>query len=173
MSHRFHKIIICSTCLLLSLASIGCSSKKEQELSSFSASIESFSKEIKEKNDAINQIDTSSDSASEDMLSLLDDLDESFKGLAELNVPDQYISIDSLADEASENMSQAVSFYHSAFGSDEYNEEDADVAYQYYTRAMTRINYIGMILNGEVPEGENVTVYEEDQNADFIDQITE
>lgn len=35
------------------------------------------------------------------------------------------------------------------------------IAYEYYTRAMTRVQYIGYILVGEIPEGENITIHEE------------
>lgn len=173
MFQHLYKSAVCLTCLLLSFSLTACTSNKEKELSDFSNAIEQFSNDIKEKDNAINNIDPESEAASKDVLSLLDELDTTFKDLAEIEVPNQYSAVVSLADEASENMTQAVSFYHSALDNDEYNEEDADVAYQYYKRAMTRVNYIGMILNGEVPEGENVTVYEEDKNASLIDQITE
>ena len=50
-------------------------------------------------------------------------------------------------------MTNAVSFYHDAYDTGIYDKEAADIAYEYYTRAMTRIQYIGYILVGEIPEG--------------------
>ena len=94
------------------------------------------------------------------------------KELADLSVPEQYQSIETLADEASKNMTNAVSYFHSAYEGEAFDEQDADVAYQYYTRAMVRIEYIGYVLVGEIPENDHVTVQEQELNdTRFIDKI--
>lgn len=165
----FTIIAILTTVLCMS----GCNSKtvEEKELADFSASISNFTSIIQEANEEINAIDVSSPDAPKELLELLDGLDTEFKALAELTVPEQYKSIEDLADEASTNMSNAVSFYHSAYDTGIYSEEDADIAYQYYTRAMTRIQYIGYILVGEIPEGENITVQEEMMENKLLDKL--
>lgn len=140
----------------------GCSeTNTEKELADFSSSISAFTTVIKNVNEQINEIDTSSEDASEQLLEILDELDTEFQELAGLAVPEQYKSIESLADEASTNMTNAVSYYHSAYEAEDFNEQDAEIAYEYYTRAMTRVQYIGYILVGEIPEGENITIHEE------------
>lgn len=151
----------------------GCNTKtdEEKELADFSASISSFTSIIKDADEHINAIDVSSVNAPKELLEILDELDTEFKKLAELNVPEQYRSIEKLADEASTNMSNAVSFYHSAYDTGVYNEQDVDIAYQYYTRAMTRVQYIGYILVGEVPEGENITVQEQMMENKLLDKL--
>ena len=68
-------------------------------------------------------------------------------------------------------MTNAVSYYHSAYEAEEFSEEDADIAYQYYTRAMTRVQYIGYILIGEIPEGDNITVHEETMENKLLDKL--
>lgn len=143
----------------------------EKELADFSSSISEFTTVIKDANEQINSIDTSSDDASGQLLEMLDNLDAEFKELAELAVPEQYKSIEDLADEASVNMTNAVSYYHSAYESEEFNEQDADIAYEYYTRAMTRIQYIGYVLVGEIPEGENITIHEEILENKLLDSL--
>lgn len=165
----FTIIAILTTVLCMS----GCNSKtvEEKELADFSASISNFTSVIQETNEEINSIDVSSTDAPTELLEILDRLDAEFKSLAELTVPEQYKSIEDLADEASTNMSNAVSFYHSAYDTGIYSEEDADIAYQYYTRAMTRIQYIGYILVGEIPEGENITVQEEMMENKLLDKL--
>lgn len=151
-------IIMAAAVLCLS----GCSeTDTEKELADFSSSISEFTTVIKNANEQINEIDTSSEDASEQLLEILDELDTEFQELAELAVPEQYKSIESLADEASTNMTNAVSYYHTAYEAENFSEQDAEIAYEYYTRAMTRVQYIGYILVGEIPEGENITIHEE------------
>lgn len=152
----------------------GCSSSSsEKELAAFSQSISSFTDYMSSLDDKMSEIDLSEDSASKEILSCLDDIDNAFSKLANMNIPDQYASIAPLAKEASENMSQAVSLYHAALEADSFDEDDASIAFQYYSRAMTRISYIGTILQGELPEGDNITVYETNVSNEIIDKIAE
>lgn len=155
----------------MSFCLTGCGNSAEKELATFSENISDFTSVVKDTDQRINAIDVSSDDASEELLNILDELNEEFKDLSELDIPEQYSGIKSLADEASEYMSNAVTYYHSAYDSGAFNSQDADTAYQYYTRAMTRVEYIGYILSGEIPKSENVTVYEEDGNSKIIDKL--
>ena len=145
---------------------------EEKELADFSSSISSFTASIQDANQQINELDVNDANASQELLSILDGLDEKFKELADLSVPEQYQSIETLSDEASENMTNAVSYFHSAYEGEAFDEQDADVAYQYYTRAMVRIEYIGYVLVGEIPENDHVKVQEQELNdTRFIDKI--
>ena len=81
--------------------------------------------------------------------------------MAELTVPERFSAVDSLADEADENMQQAVALYHRAYESETFDEGVAQAAREYYDRANIRIQYIIMILHGEIPEGEGITYTEE------------
>lgn len=165
----FSAIFITSIMVLLA----GCSnSDSEKELAAFSQSITNFSDYMTSMDEKISNLDYTKDSACEDLLSYLDGMNSAFSKLADMSVPEQYASIAPLADEASENMSQAVALYHSAL-EDGFHKDDADVAYQYYTRAMMRISYIGTILQGEIPEGDNITVYETNVSNELIDKIAE
>lgn len=157
--------------LSFSLTACGKVSKEEQELAQFSESISTFTLNIKNANDDLNAIDVTSPEATNDMLLILDQLNEEFSNLAKLEVPEQYDSIESLAEEASQNMNNAVTFFHSAYDTAIFNEQDADIAYQYYCRAMMRIEYIGYILSDNLPENDNVTVYEETNDSKLINKI--
>lgn len=165
----FNIITILTTILCMS----GCNSKNniEKELADFSASISSFTSIIKAADEQINAIDTSNPEAPKELLEILDGLDTEFKNLSDLSIPEQYKSIEALADEASANMTNAVSFYHDAYDTGIYDKEAADIAYEYYTRAMTRIQYIGYILVGEIPEGENITIQEEMIENKLLDRL--
>ena len=165
------KYIIGTLTTVLCLTACG-HTNEEKELVDFSSSISSFTASIQDANQQINELDVNDANASQELLSILDGLDEKFKELADLSVPEQYQSIETLADEASENMTNAVSYFHSAYEGEAFDEQDADVAYQYYTRAMVRIEYIGYVLVGEIPENDHVKVQEQELNdTRFIDKI--
>ena len=157
------KYIIGTLTTVLCLTACG-HTNEEKELADFSSSISSFTASIQDANQQINELDVNDANASQELLSILDGLDEKFKELADLSVPEQYQSIETLADEASKNMTNAVSYFHSAYEGEAFDEQDADVAYQYYTRAMVRIEYIGYVLVGEIPENDHVTVQEQELN---------
>ena len=147
----------------------GSSSDAEKELADFSAKISDFTEYIKEANDQMNNLDATDKASIDELLSILDEMDNEFKQLAEIDAPTQYQDVENLADEASENMSLAVSSYHSFFESETFSEYDAANAYEYYTRAMKRVKYIGyMLTGGEIPEDENVTIYEETNDSNIL-----
>ena len=53
-------------------------------------------------------------------------------------------------------MNMAVDYYHQAYDGDTFNQNYADAAFEYYSRANLRLNYILMILHGEKITDENV-----------------
>lgn len=147
----------------------GSSSDAEKELADFSSKISDFTEYIKEVDTQINSLNVTDKASIDDLLTILDDMDGEFKKLAEIDAPQQYQDVENLADEASENMSLAVSCYHSFFENEAFSEEDAANAYEYYSRAMKRVKYIGyMLTGGEIPEDENVTIYEETNDSNIL-----
>ena len=165
------KIFLLAFGVAACISGCGGNSDEEKALAEFSQAISEFSDAIHEADENINGLDISDSGSVDELLQILDDLDSEFSRFAEIAVPEQYAGIESLADQASQNMSEAVSYYHSAFEAETFNQSDADVAYQYYGRAMQRVEYIGYILTGdEIPEDENVTVYEEDNDSRILDK---
>lgn len=152
---RFLIGVISSAMLFL----CGCGENKE--LTAFRTSFDSFCTSVSEIDNSINSIDASAEDASWQLLSLLDDLDVKFQELAALKVPKQFSYIENLADEASENMTLAVENYHTAFESEFYDSNAADIASQYYERAYKRVQYMITFMHGEVPDDENVQLLEE------------
>lgn len=137
-----------SLCFLLLLT--GCGNK--EELENYKANMNQFFENIKVFDSSINAIDPESDTAVSELLSYLDSMDKSFAQMASLEVPDGFPGVEQLADEASEYMSEAVSYYHQAFEGEEFDATLADVAKQNYDRANLRIQYIVSILHGNIPE---------------------
>ena len=151
---------ICLTLFLLFMLT-GCG-KKDETLEEYKINMEAFFEHIVEFNDNMNAIDVSQGDYVSQMLGLLDALDAEVAWMAQLEVPDEFSAVESLADEASENMTQAVLFYHMAYDNGEYDENVESAAKEYYDRANLRIQYIIMLLHGEVLEGEGLTYTEED-----------
>lgn len=114
----------------------------------------------------INALDGTGESDVEDLLKNLDTLNDQFLQMAELAVPEEFATVENLADEASENMNMAVTYYHQAYESDAFNQNYADAAYEYYTRANTRLGYILQILHGEEILDENVKYIMEDSEQE-------
>lgn len=154
------KLIIVSALLSFSLFTCGCG--KDAELTKYEEEVTAFIDSVGDIKLQMEEIDINSDSAIVDTLSCLDQMQEQFYLLAEMDVPKEFASIESLADEASEYMTEAVSIYHEVFEADEYDAANADVAGQNYDRAMKRLSYISTLLQGELPEDENLIITEEE-----------
>ena len=158
-----NKFVILCISLLCGLWLVGCG--KDEQLTAYQEDMNTFFAHIIEIHDGMNAIaiDVSADDATkrERLLSYLDQLQAEITWMAELETPDQFSAVDSLADEADENMRQAVALYHDAYEAEVFDEVTAQVARQYYDRANLRIHYIIMILHGEIPEGDGITYTEE------------
>ena len=154
------KLIIISALLSLSLFAGGCG--KDAELTKYEEEVTAFIDEVANIKIRMDEIDINSDSAIVDTLICLDQMQEQFYFLSEMDVPKEFSSIESLADEASEYMTEAVTIYHEVFEADEYDSANADVAAQNYDRAMKRLSYISTLLQGELPEDENLIITEEE-----------
>ena len=87
-------------------------------------------------------------------------MNESYKAMAQIDVPEQFSGISELPSEASEYMQMANEYYHMAYDG-EFDEDNEYLASQYYERANSRVQVILQVLHGEVPSGEGVSVDEE------------
>ena len=154
-----NKIAIICTGLLCGLWLMGCG--EDETLTAYQEDMNTFFEHVANYNDGMNAINASDEDATQQLLSYLDQLQAEITWMSELETPDQFSAVDSLADEADENMRQAVALYHDAYEAEVFDEVTAQVARQYYDRANLRIQYIIMILHGEIPEGDGITYTEE------------
>lgn len=160
---KFRKLVLC---LLCALFLTGCG--EDDALDAYQADMETFFGHMAEFDENMNAIDVSQEDYVAQLLEYLDALDAEVAWMAELEVPEQFSVVDNLADEASENMRQAVSYFHMAYDAEEFNPNYEEAAREYYKRANIRIQYIIMLLHGEIPEGEGIT-YTEESNSIFGD----
>ena len=99
-------------CLSLLLLS-GCG--KDQELEQFYSEMESFTERANQNFQTLSGIDPSSENAVDELLAAMDSLAETFTVLAEISVPEEFASIEEIADEASSYMTEAAALYHEAY----------------------------------------------------------
>lgn len=154
---RKYKIL--GVCLLFAFLLTACGT--DEELTSYQEDMNTFFERAAEYNDKMNSINRDSDTAVIELLGYLDAFAEDIEWMAGLEVPDQFSAVESLADEADENMKEAVALYHTAYEGETYDEGSAQAAREYYDRTNIRLQYIITILHGEIPEGEGVTYTEE------------
>ena len=147
-------------CLIPALLLTGC--KEREELAAYRADMEQFYENVKSFDSSINALDTQSETAVAELLALLDSMAQSFSWMADLEVPEDFPGVEQLADEAGEYMTQAVTYYHQAFGA-EYDPALADTAKQHYDLANERIQYILSILRGDAPDA--LGTYEQPESA--------
>ncbi|MED9902956.1 MAG: hypothetical protein UFG06_02100 [Lachnospiraceae bacterium] len=149
--------------LLLSIAVLaftltGCG--EDPKITKFKNDIDSFCNDVVTIDTNINNIDAQSETATDELLNYLDQLDQSFQVLAGISAPTEYAYVEDLADEASSYMTTAVESYHEAFSNNSYNEYTADYARQNYERAYKRITVILQLLHGEEITDPDVTIEE-------------
>lgn len=153
------KYKIIGICLFLTLTLTACG--EDEALNTYLEDMNTFFSKAAEYNEKMNAIDRDSDTAVVELLGYLDALEEDIAWMAELEVPEQFSAAESLADEASDNMKQAVELFHKAYEGEYFDDGTAQAAIEYYNRTNIRIQYIITILHGEIPEGEGVTYTEE------------
>ena len=132
----------------------GCGEK--EELTVYEENMKNFYAEISEIENAIAEIDESSENAVNTLLINMEEMAVCFQTLANMEVPMEFISIEELADDASAYMDEAVRLYSEAYEEDYVSDALIQAATENYESAMKRINYIAVLLQGEIPEGATV-----------------
>ena len=153
--------------LVVSLSGCG----KNAALTTFYNDMNGFYESLYAASNTMNAIDPASETAHNELLGQLDQIDGLFQQLASIEVPDDYEdqfgNIEELADEAAEYMTEADSLYHEAYAEERLDESLLMAADENYSRAMKRVNYIAHLLQGKIPEGDNITVIEADDEPDW------
>ena len=143
--------------LVVGMLTTGCAGQTNEELESYKESMTKFYNELSGYNDAINNIDPNSEGAKSELLGYLDNMNESYKTMAQVQIPEEFSGISDIAVEAADYMQMADEFYHQAYDND-FDEESEALASQYYQRANNRVLVMLQVLHGEVPSGEGITV---------------
>ncbi len=158
MKKRSSLILMITIVICMSAFSLcGCGAKSDPELESYKESMTDFYDKLSYYDNAINAIDPDSDTAKTDLLGYLDEMNDSYKLMAQAKIPEEFSGISDIALEAADYMQKADEFYHQAYDN-EFDNDSEMLAAQYYQRANSRVLVMLQVLHGEVPEGDNVTV---------------
>ena len=158
----FKRYILASCLCLAMLFFAGCGER--EELTVFKENMNYFYEEVSAIESNIQNIDENSEDAVTTLLINLEQMAVQFQQLSELKVPAEFISVEDLADDAYEYMAEAVRLYEEAYEEDYISDPLIQAASENYSSAMRRINYIALLLQGEIPEGAIVV---EDDGAEF------
>ena len=143
------------TCLVVISLNImfisGCGEK--EELTVFKEEMNQFYTEVSAIETAMQEIDEEDEDAVASMLEQLEQMNLAFETLAEVEIPAEFISVEDLADDAAAYMYEAVRLYDEAYEEDYVSDSLIQAATENYESAMKRINYIAVLLQGEIPEG--------------------
>lgn len=152
--HLNKKGNITAVALILSLILTGCG--KDPELTRFKTNFENFCINISTLDTSINNINAESDTAITELLGYIDELENQFTLLANLDFPEEFDYLEELADQAGDYMKEAASSYHEAYANDTYDASVSEYAYKNYKRAYKRIQIILIYLHGEEPQDEDL-----------------
>ena len=156
LRHKAPFILAVAICFALFLG--GCGETEDPVKMKFKNDIENFCNSITELDASMNAINPESENAPAQLLQYLDEVDMRFKSFAELDFPEDFDYLESLADDASTYMTEAVTYYHNSFSNNSYNEYTAEYAQENYSRAIKRIKIILSFLHGETPSDEGVVI---------------
>ena len=148
------KYILSALVLAGMLVFTGCGEK--EELTVFKEQINDFYTEVSALEAELDSIDEQSENAVSTIMISLEQMNEQFQKLAEIEVPTEFISVEDLAEDAASYMHEAVRLYSEAYEEDYVSDSLIQAAADNYESAMKRINYIAILLQGEIPEGATV-----------------
>ena len=154
--------------VITALSLNGCG--KTDKLDEYYEAVNTFNEEVGTIAGNMNNLDGEDASQSGALLQELDSLEEQFRVLSEVEVPDAFASNETLADEAYSYMQEAVSGFHEYYENNEVDYATFEVAKENYDSACLGVEDISTILQGEIPEGDNIEVIEE-ESTDF-DPVT-
>lgn len=152
------KFLLVVTALTLAFSLTACG--EDPELAKFKTEMENFCQAIAEIDEGMNNIDVTAEGYREELLEYLDKAEDEFRKLGSISIPEEFAYIEELVQGASEDMITAVEQFHEAFGVDSYNEYTFEYANEYYQRAYKRLTYIITLLHGEIPEDDDIKIYE-------------
>lgn len=163
------KIKLLISGILLSLFLTGCSNT--DKLNTYYDGMQKFTSNVQIITEELDMIDVTRDSAAGQISTQLDKLLEQFRIMSELEVPKNFAACEDMGDDAYNYMFEAVNLYKQWLADPDNCEDDViDMAQENYVRAMQRVNYISIVLQGGMPEGEGISTFEEDA-TDFAPVI--
>ena len=150
--------------LLLTLSLTACGQTETKDVQ-FESTINAFCDNIVSIDASINAITNMTGdeeglaAAKEELLDQLAGLNDEFRKFANMDFPEEFDYLESMADEAGEYMTEAVNTYKKMYGDeDAYSVTLEEYANENYSRAYKRVRIITTLLRGETPNEEGLTI---------------
>ena len=150
-------IVLISTLVLIIASFAGCGNEAGNDNNDYKKKMTAFFENVQKLDEQMNALDPESETSISDLFALLEQLEEQFKNFAEIEVPEEYIVTESLADEAYDYMKEANEYFRQSFSENSYNEYTLEAAMECYARANKRMHYVIDIIHGKLPDDENIT----------------
>ena len=103
---RYFNVIVL-TCMVASFVLTGCGKKSSEQLETYKDKMTSFYDMLSYLNKSINSIDTDSETAKDELLGYLDEMNKAYDSMAKAEVPEEFSSISDIAVEAADYMQKA------------------------------------------------------------------
>jgi hypothetical protein len=159
------KLYLAVVCMMTAAVLTACGGKDNDEISQFKEQVDSFCLNISDLGTQIDNVDAESEGAVDEVLGYIDEMDAEFQSFAEVDFPEQFDYLESIADEASEYMTVAAESFRDAYTNESYDEEMFKAEYEYAreneARAYKRIQIIITLLHGESPESVGLVTTDE------------
>lgn len=141
---RYFKIIVVTGLILaMSFCVFGC---KKDDTGAYTEKVNEFYQKLSSYDAKINAIDSKASDADAKLLEILDQMDNDFKEFAKIDSPASVPEAKEHANNASNCMSNAVSYYHEAFKSEKPDETALQNAKLQYENAFIEIKNVGVAL---------------------------
>lgn len=159
--------------MVLTSILILCGCGDTSKLDTYYSEMNTFNSNVKIITETMDLIDVNSETAPAQVVAQLEKLEEQFRILSEIEVPKHFSANEEMADDAYTYMQEAVRLYKEWYSkADKSNTSTVQMAKENYDRAMTRVNYISIVLQGDVPSGDGIVVTEE-ETTDFAPVVDE
>lgn len=148
------KLFLFPVLILLLLSLAGCGSTEADEITVYREAMSSYFDRLSEKMSDLDVIESSSPSAREELLAVIDDLKQIMDDAVLIPVPDEFVNAGEMTKEAAKYMDLSAEQYHLALDDPaSFDEAAFDYAGQYYNIVGIRLQYLVSFLHGETPEG--------------------
>ncbi len=144
----------------------GCgAADKTVQMEEYRVKVSGFYDRLEEYNNTFTAIDPSSETASQEVLQVIDEMTRDLNDAAQLEAPDEFVNAQDMLKEASKRMNDAQKDFHEAFEG-EYQQQAFERAYSEYSSANEYIGYAVTFFHGEIPEGFVLTGTDEAEETD-------
>lgn len=131
----------------LFIMTIGCSNSN-LGYENYAKDVKKLSDTITETDKVINELDAYDEGAVTEFLKQVDNFESEMKDFSKVNAPSEFDNCEILAKKADESLMEASRCFHESLEG-EYDNSTYQLGVANYNNAVTYINYMGLVLQGQ------------------------